>query len=187
MGPAHVVRPNTSHPVAQALSGLLNASKTTQSADATDRNVRRSLAAYGAPLLGVQPRAAFSLPETILRGLKAARRDATVLRVLPVVVAKHAHDLDWADLKESARRMNLKSELGMLLELTGEVAGLPSVRAQADTLCDARRKRRRYFPMVDSHYERRLAEKRSPESAARWHFSMNMTEDSFREMLNKHV
>ncbi len=184
VGTAHVVRPNLRNPATSALSGLVKAAR---SSTTEDRKVRRSLAAFGAPLAGEEPKPAFSLPETLLRGLKAARVDATVLRVLPVVVAKHASELDWKDLTERARRMNLRSELGMLLDLTAKVADLPNLRAHADQLSDARRKRPRYFPFVEGAFERQLAARRSPESATRWHFLMNMTEDSFRETVRKHV
>ncbi len=187
VGPAHVVRPNARAPATAALSELVKAARGPSAPSSGDRNVRRSLAAYGAPLLGEQPKAVFSLAETILRGLKAARNDATILRVLPVVVAKNAKDLDWIDLTERARRMNLRAELGMLLDLTAKVANLPELRARAEALSDARRKRPRYFPLVEGAFEKRLAARRSPEAARRWHFLMNMTEESFRETVRKHV
>ncbi len=187
VGPAHVVRPNPRNPATSALSDLVKAARSASVSSTRDRTVRRSLAAYGAPLLGEEPKPSFSLAETLLRGLKAARDDATVLRVLPVVVAKHARDLDWTDLTERARRMNLRAELGMLLDLTAKVADLPNLRAHAEELSDARRKRPRYFPLVEGAFERQLAARRSPEAATRWHFLMNMTEDSFREMVRKHV
>jgi hypothetical protein len=187
VGPAHVVRPNTRNPATSALSNLVKAARGATSSDTLYKNVRRSLTAYGAPLAGEEPKPVFPLPEALLRGLQAARGDATVLRVLPVVVAKHATELDWDDLTERARRMNLRGELGMLLELTATVAELPSLRARADKLSDARRKRLKYFPLVEGTFEKQLAARRSPEAATRWHFRMNMTEDSFREAVRKHV
>jgi len=187
VGPAHVVRPSARSSVARALYGLVKAATATSSRRSTDRDVRRSLVAYGAPLVGEELRQVYSLSETILRGLRAARTDATVLRVLPVVVAKHAARLDWTDLKERARRMNLRAELGMLLDLTAAVASLPELRTHAAELTDGRRKRLRYFPRVEGAFEEQLAARRSPEAATRWHFVMNMTEDSFREMVRKHV
>jgi hypothetical protein len=182
-----VVRANEHHPVTKALRDLLSAAAAVPDSDPAERKVRRSLAAYGAPLLGEEPRATWPLAETLLRGLRVARKDATVLRVLPVVVAKHVKELDWTDLKERARHMNLRAELGMLLDLTAKVAALPQLRGLADDLADGRRKRRRFFPEVASPFERQLAEQRSPESATRWHFAMNMTEDSFRDLVRKHV
>lgn len=187
IGSAHVVRANESHPVSKALRELLSAAAAAPNTELVDRKVRRSLTAYGAPLLGEVPRAFYPLAEALLRGLRLARKDATVLRVLPVVLARHVQELDWTDLKERARGMNLRAELGMLLDLTGTVTGLPDLRVQADDLADGRRKRRRFFPEVASSYERKLAEQRSPASATRWHFAMNLTEDSFREIVRKHA
>jgi DNA-binding transcriptional ArsR family regulator len=187
VGPSHVVRPNSRAPATSALSDLVRVTRGKPAPRAGDRAVRRSLAAHGAPLLGEQPKVVFGLPETILRGLKAARNDATILRVLPVVIAKHAKELDWTDLAERARRMNLRAELGMLLDLTAEVANIPDLKARAEGLRDARRKRLRYYPFVEGAFERQLAAQRSPGAARRWHFLMNMTEDSFRETVRKHV
>lgn len=186
LGSAHVVRRNPKSPASEALSALLRAAREA-STGGSERNVRRSLAAYGAPLAGEEPRATLSLSETLVRALKLARRDATVLRVLPVVVAKHVHELDWTDLVERAHRTNVRSELGMLLDLTADVAHLPALRARTAELRDARRKRPRYFPAAQGTFEKQLAVKRTPEAASRWHFLMNMTEESFREMVSKHV
>jgi DNA-binding transcriptional ArsR family regulator len=187
IGSAHLVRSNARSAPARALSRLLEAAKLEPDGGEVDPNVRPSLVAHGAPLQGVAPRAAYSLSDTVLRGLDAARTDPTVLRVLPVVVAKHAADLDWEELEEGARRMNLKAELGMLLELTGTAAGLPALNAQAEGLMDGRRKRPRYFPRVVGAFERQLAEERSPAAARRWNFYMNMSEESVRDFVRKHV
>lgn len=189
IGSAHVVRANGRHPVSAALKRLLNSARPGlgEGADAERRTVRESLAAYGAPLLGDEPRRHYTLSDTVLRGLKLARTDATVLRVLPLVVFKHVRDFDWTDLRERARRMNLKAELGMLLDLTSDVASLPAVRAEARQLSDGRRKRKRFFHPVHGQFERELAQMRTPASAARWGFFLNMPEDAFRETLRKHA
>lgn len=187
VGPSHVVRPNSRAPATSSLSDLVRAASGKPAPGAGDRDVRRSLIAHGAPLLGERQKAVFGLAETILRGLKAARNDATILRVLPVVIAKRAKELDWTDLAERARRMNLRAELGMLLDLTADVADIPDLKARAKELWDARRKRPRYYPFVEGAFERQLAAQRSPGAARRWHFLMNMTEDSFRETVRKHV
>lgn len=186
LGSAHVVRRNPKNPASEALSNLLRAAREAETGG-SERNVRRSLAAYGAPLAGEEPRATLSLSETLVSALKLARRDATVFRVLPVVVAKHAHDLDWTDLMHRAHRANVRSELGMLLDLTADVAHLPALRAHTAELRDARRKRPRYFPALHGSFEKQLAVKRTPAAASRWQFFMNMTEESFREVVRKHV
>jgi DNA-binding transcriptional ArsR family regulator len=184
-GSAHVVRRNQKNPTSGALSELLRAAR--EADTGSDREVRRSLAAYGAPLAGEEPRATLKLSETLVRALKLARRDATVLRVLPVVLAKHATELNWTDLFEQAHRANVRSELGMLLDLTADVARLPNLRTRTAELRDGRRKRPRYFPYIEGSFEKQLAARRTPEAATRWQFLMNMTEESFREMVNKHV
>jgi hypothetical protein len=74
----------------------------------------------------------------------------------------------------------------MLLDLTADVAHLPNLRARTAKLRDGRRKRPRYFPTVEGTFEKQLAAKRTPEAASRWHFFMNMTEESFRDMVSKH-
>ncbi len=75
----------------------------------------------------------------------------------------------------------------MLLDLTADVAHLPVLRTRTAELRDARRKRPRYFPAVEGTFEKQLAAKRTPDAATRWQFFMNMTEESFREMVSKHV
>ncbi len=187
IGSAHLVRPNERSASARALSGLLVAARLEPAGGEVDPELRPSLAAHGAPLQGETPRAAYSLSDSILRGLKAARTDPTILRVLPVVLAKHANELDWTELMDGARRMNLKAELGVLLDLTGTAAGLPALCAQAEELLDARRTRARYFPSVQGTFDRQLAEQRSPAAATRWNFYMNMSEASVRDLLRKHV
>ncbi len=187
-GAAHVVKANRAHPVAKALAHLVRAARTPGTkSQPSDPDLRPSLAAYGAPLMSDAPRPALPLADAVLRGLRAARTDATLLRVLPVVVAKNALRFDWPDLRERARRMNLKAELGMLLELTGHAGGLPEVEAQAAALRDGRRRRTRFFSTVANRYDEKLAEMRTPPSAARWGFRMNMTEESVRDMLRKHA
>ncbi|MGC4001044.1 MAG: hypothetical protein QM767_27705 [Anaeromyxobacter sp.] len=187
VGPAHLIRVNPKHPVAAALKRLVSSAKPdADAATVEQRAVRESLTAFGAPLLGDEPRRHYPLAETLVRALKLARTDATVLRVLPVVLAKHAGDLDWTDLRERARRLNLKAELGMLLDLTSDVAGLPALRREAAQLADGRRKRERFFLPVHGPADRKLARLRTPASAARWKFYLNMPEDAFRETLRKH-
>jgi hypothetical protein len=121
-----------------------------------------------------------------MRGLEEARDDGTVLRVLPVVLARHRAEVEWASLREDARRRKLKAELGFLAELSAELADDPSLRAQAEALRDRRRRSMRFFPEARSPYEQELAKRRSPELARQWGFLMNMSMESFKGLLEKH-
>lgn len=182
-GAADLVRPCRGHPAARALSKLLAFAGPVSSR----RDPRPSLAAYGAPLAGVAPSPEMSREEALVVGLREARTDPTLLRVLPVMVLRNEGQLDWDDLRSRARRTKLKAELGMLLDLTAAASGHASLRAQAHGLSDQRRRVPRYLPEPASAFERRLADQRTPAEARRWGFRMNMSEASVREFVRKHV
>src|SRR5262245_46782494 len=84
-GGADWVRPNWAHPAASPLSALLAVS--TVRNPGQDADVREALAAWGAPLAGAwktktktkTKTTKMSLTDTLLRGLKDARHDGTVL------------------------------------------------------------------------------------------------------------
>jgi hypothetical protein len=103
-----------------------------------------------------------------------------------MVLARHRAELDWAALREDARRRKLKAELGYLVELSAEALGDPSLRAHSESLQDRRRRALRFFPEVKSRYEEELARRRSPELARRWGFLTNMSMESFKGLLEKH-
>jgi DNA-binding transcriptional ArsR family regulator len=188
VGTAYVVRPVAHSPVVRGLRALLRAVQARpRSSDAGARAVRASLTAFGALLTDAPASRPLSLTETVLRGLALARDDATVFRALPAVVATNAKAFDWVELKDRARHMKLKAELGMLLDLTADVAGDPTLHEQANGLWDGRRRRLEYFPSVGNTYEEQLADKRTPAAAARWGFRMNMPIEVFRSALAKHA
>ena len=183
VGTAYVVRPVASSPVVKALRALLRAMQAPpRRSDAGARAVRASLTAFGALLPDAPASRPLSLTETVLRGLALARDDATVFRTLPALVAAHAKAFDWVELKDRARHMKLKAELGMLLDLTADVSGDKALHEQAKELWDGRRKRLEYFPSVGNTYEEKLADRRTPAAAARWGFRMNMPVDVFRSV-----
>lgn len=185
LGGADVVRANTKHAGARHLRGLLQTPGSPADSSQT-RSTRESLAAWGAPLAGVRPTRHFPLSESLLRGLEESRRDGTILRVLPLVLARRVSEIDWAELREDARRRKLKAELGFLVELTAELAKRPELKSEVSALQDRRRKRMRFFPEVKNRYEEELAKQRSPQVALRWGFWMNMSEESFRGLIEKH-
>jgi hypothetical protein len=127
-----------------------------------------------------------ALEEALLEGLAASEHDATLLRVLPIVLARHGHQLDWSALTEGARRRKLNAPLGMLIELTASLAGHSEWVERLEDLKDRRVKRMRFFPAVKSSFEAELARQRSPEVARRWGLWMNVSEQSFRSTLELH-
>ncbi|MFP5503625.1 MAG: hypothetical protein ACLGIN_14135 [Candidatus Sericytochromatia bacterium] len=146
-------------------------------------SIRETLAAFGAPLMGVERKAHCPLETALVKGLRAAKSDGTLLRVLPVVLVRNRHRLDWVDLAERARAEGLKAELGLLLDLTGRLLNDEELRKRGQGLRDRRRTSMRYFPEPRNRYERQLAEASSPPVAKDWGFHMNMSENSFRSLL----
>jgi hypothetical protein len=173
-------------PVPAALKQLVRAAGERSGREELASVTRASLAALGAPLAVVKPVLRCAPHEAVIQGIELAREDGTLLRVLPVVLARNEDTLDWSALKELARRRKLKAELGMLLELTSQLTERPAFAAMAEDLRDRRRTARRYFPHAKSAYERALAEQRSPKVARRWGFFMNLSEESFRSTLSRH-
>ena len=184
-GAADRVRPNPRHPAVRALRELLRKASSSQGGSPTDP--RPTLRAYGAPLAGVEPKVEMSREAAVVEALAESRRDATLLRVLPVVLLENEADLDWDALLGQARRRKLKDELGMMLELTAEASGRRSLGERSASLADGRRRVPRYLPEPASEYERKLADQRTPAVVRKWGLRMNMTEESVREFVRKHV
>jgi len=186
-GASDRVSANSDHPAAELLVKLLDTSESVAKKPTADRQAEESLTYYGAPLSGRTPQKHFSLEETLVRGLRAAKRNATLLKVLPVVLAKNADTVVWSDLKERARREHLKGELGMLVELTADVAKKPWLKERVAALQDHRRKVTTLFSENRSKHERKLAEMATPTAVRRWHFLMNLSEETFRATVQKHL
>ncbi len=114
---------------------------------------------------------------------------ARAARLTPRAVAQQVERLERAGLvtglTTGPSRM-LRAELGLVLDLTADADGLPELRRHAVPLVDARRRRDRVLPDSMSVRERELARRRSPPAARRWHFLVNVTEASLREMVRKH-
>jgi hypothetical protein len=147
--------------------------------------VAESLVAYGAPLAAYAPVASAPLEEALLEGLRLSHQDATLLRVLPVVVSRHSRTLDYSRLRARAREAGLEAELGMLLELTARLTGVDALRSEAEALTRPEGEPRYYFGET-GRFARKLADERTPPFARRWGFLLNMSEESFRGVLAKH-
>jgi len=92
------------------------------------KDPRPTLTAYGAPLF-FSARRDMGLEEAVVRSLRVLRRDPTVLLSLPVVLVKNERALDGGELLAKAKELGLEAELGMVLDLTGELSRRPRFRA----------------------------------------------------------
>jgi len=145
-----------------------------------------TLVALGAPLSGWRPNRRLAPEVALAFALRFASTDASLLRSLPVVLARTWRELDWSKLENSARAQDSLALLGMLTELTASLAGLKELGEKARRWWRPPRETRHLFrPRND--FDRELAEHRTPPVARRWGFLMNMGEDSFRALYERHA
>ncbi len=102
------------------------------------------------------------------------------------MLARTWRELDWTKLENSARAQDSLALLGMLTELTASLAGLKELGEKARGWWRAPRETRHLFPPRND-FDRELAEHRTPPVARRWGFLMNMGEDSFRTLYERHA
>ena len=180
-------------PEAKALAPLLGQAKETRAGRYGDEALYGSLKRLGAPLVRrTRGGEELDLEETLGRSLGLARRDPTVTRVWPLVLAKNRTQVGLEELASHARRLGEKKALGFFLSLAGTLMGDSGVLAFAKTLRD-----RRYRTVEDFFVDtegspagaraRALAEKNTPRLAREWFFRMNMPLDSFESFFRKFV
>lgn len=152
-----------------------------------EARIAESLTAYGAPLAGWEPRPHLLLEETIAQGLVLSHSNATILRTLPLLIARNAATIDWPRLVRSADHHQVNAELGLIVELAAMFTADESLRRiMNDTWPQSSPATPRHYFPVAGKYDAALAERRTPAVVRKWGFLMNMTEDSFRSMFDKH-
>lgn len=182
-GAALVYRANAAYPEAGVVRQLLGGGSARPAPPPADGDrVRGWLAAVGAPLL-VSRRLKGPRPpreELLAEGLSLSHHDAAVARVMPVVLWKNRHLLDYGRLVRAARERDEGQALGFLLELTGLLGRESRLASLSRRLRDHRRARLRpYFARAQGRMAKALARKRTPPLARRWGYLMNMDLESF--------
>jgi len=182
-------RAEADHPHADLLRKLatVSANSGTESRTRRDEQVRTWLAGVGAPLGSDEARGpAPPVEEVLAEALALSHRDATVARVLPLVLWRQRGRLDFDRLRHAATRRDEGQALGCFLELAGRLGAEPGLLAAANALRDRRRRRVRMF-FVGPHGPRAVAATRrnTPREARRWGYLMNMGLDTFRSTFDK--
>lgn len=151
--------------------------------------VRSWLRAAGAPLGA--PVTGGRLPpleEALAAGLSLAHRDATVARVLPLVLWRQRDRLDLDKLARAATRRNERPALGCFLELAGRLGGDARLVTAANRLRDRRRHRAQlFFTRAQGPMAAAAARRNTPAVARKWGYLMNMGLDSFASAFAKHA
>jgi len=184
-----VLSANDKHPQYKLLLALVSADApaTNKREMEKDKRVRRALKALGAPLTVTGPRPPkMVLEDVVLDALELSRRDATVARVLPVVLWKRRDELRWKVLLDGVSGAENKHVLGFFLALTTLLSDEQRFASLASLLKDKRlRQSRQFFYGVDSPRAKQLARLKTPAIAHEWGFQMNMGLDSFRSTFDK--
>jgi hypothetical protein len=188
-GTTLVYRAAADHPHAALLRHLASASGGAETSKGVDRDerVRGWLATLGAPLGSAETKRRLpSVEQVVAEALSLSHRDATVARVLPLVLWRQRDQLDFDRLFQEATRRDERQALGYFLELAGRLGGESRLVERARALHDRRRKKARMF-FVGPHGPRALAATRrnTPKEALRWGYLMNMGVDSFRSTFEK--
>jgi hypothetical protein len=125
--------------------------------------------------------------QTFAHALRLAHRDATVARVLPLVLWNQRNTVSLAELVRLARKQDEVQSLGLFLELTATLGRDRTLASAAATLRDRRYRRMKYFFPADGRSElsRAVARMHTPKVARRWHFFMNMGYDAFASHFRK--
>ncbi|MCJ7795658.1 MAG: hypothetical protein MUQ56_02655, partial [Thermoleophilia bacterium] len=158
--------------VSDSLSGLARRTGRSQHAVAVEV---RNLAAAG--LVNVES----------VGGADVVRANRAHPALGPIVQLLAAADA-WPpghDVKEEARRLKLKSELGMVVELAADASGHTELKARVADLRDHRRKTDVFFAEPRDDHDRGVVVRASPPAARKWGFFVNVGEDSLRVALRK--
>lgn len=179
----------TQHTEARLLRQLARtpAEVSQQTREENDDQVRAWLAALDAPLATPGPKTPPSdLEEALAEALGLSHRDATVARVLPLVLWRQRNRLDLDRLAQRASTRDERSALGYFLELAGQFGGDPALVKAAGRLRDRRRTRARpFFAGPLGPRAKAAARRNTPREALRWGYITNMGLDSFRAMFDK--
>jgi hypothetical protein len=149
-------------------------------------SVHETLVAYGAPLVSWKPVRHMPLEQALVQGLALSHEHPALFRVLPLVLLRNVHALDWERLHALAHGASVEAELGLLVELTAEAMGRPELMRGVAMLRPPPEGTLRFFHEPRSEFGRELARQRTPPVAKRWGFWLDMSEDSVRALVHKH-
>lgn len=190
-GKMEYVMKNSSFRNKNLLDKLLGGSvKKVKMKQINDSTIYSNLVKYGAPLFSLESSGVELTPEeAAIYGLRLAEHNATVSRALPVFFAKNADLLDFNRLSFLANKLNLKSVLGLFLDITGQLSGKQKFTKISDELFDKRRKKDAFFFKKGelTPLQRQLTILNTPKVAHKWHYLMNMGMDSFESLFYKNI
>jgi len=150
----------------------------------------QSLTELGAPLVGEKPEVTQKVLEELLcQRVKDSKENATLLRVLPLVLLKNQNKLNPHLLLAYANKLGVKQEMGFLLELTNYLANSPPFKKWSKLFKDRRWQKDSFYFLRDHSAgpnKKALVKNRTPSLAKKWFLKLNMDLDSEMSFLKKH-
>lgn len=125
------------------------------------------------------------MEETLAGALALSRRHLDVARAWPVVFARNREFVNLAQLVEEAVRLDQPRTLGFLLSVSRELMGDRSLLPYEQSLMATTRGVERFFQRPRAWRVLELEERRTPEVAKKWGFTLNATLESFRTCFEK--
>jgi hypothetical protein len=158
-------------------------------ADTAQPEIVDALIALGAPLWGRGAARRPPVAATIARAIGEARNHPAILRVLPLVLQRHAGRLSWKALRAAVAPGDLAA-LGMVLDLSAAATGSDRLARWARALWNTGVRQEPEAPFFDSPSARsprylELAAQRTPEVVRRWGFLMATPLDDFRAAVER--
>ena len=175
------------HPGAELMRQLAQSSPrmVVPRGEESDR-VRRRLAGLGVPLavepLDVDPADRVA---TLVEGVRLARRDPVLARVLPLGFWHQRDQLDGEAVVAAARDAREKRAVGFVLDLTSELSGDPRFRRWARRLLDRRVRSPSDFFQVPPTTSGARRPPPELDVARRWHYRLNMDLPAFKSQFDK--
>ena len=155
-----------------------------------DKPVKKPLADFEAmnfPLLGEFPELykekAQSQEELLVKAVHLSKKNAILLRVLPLLVKNLENELDEDHLVFWSKRLHVDRELGFVLELTAQLSGNKKFTKLAKKLKDKRWNKLNAFFEKEKDltgFQAKLVEENTPKLAKKWFLKLNMGLDSFK-------
>lgn len=126
--------------------------------------------------------------EFLVKATALAKKDATLLRTLPLLAVRLGHNLRAPYLSHWSRRLHLDRELGFTLDLTATLSHDKKFAHLARKFRDKRWAKPSFFLSKDQDvegFQAELVERNTPDLARKWFLRLNMNLDSFKSLYSK--
>lgn len=127
--------------------------------------------------------------ELLVKAVYLSKKNASLLRALPLLLRKMGDNLDSNQLAYWSKRYETNRELGFLLELTAQLTKNKKYSRLANKFKDKRWAKPDYYFERDfglKGFQAIAVDRHTPELAKKWYLKLNMGLDSFQSFYSKY-